>query len=102
MIESTDAQSIDWLATGSSISIVLTADGFTSGHMHVEYGGNNFDYDGDLAGPWSMTRSIVTIDLVAGNVLEDLPFTFDGTRLIGDAVVPSLHRMQITLERVAD
>lgn len=73
----------------STISIVLTPQGTTSGHMHIVAKGELPALDADLTGTWRQvgsagTGSGVDLDHAADTFLRDMPLTFNGTTLRGD------------------
>lgn len=86
------------LAAGGSISLVLTPQGTTTGHLFVPASvTGDVDIDEDLAGTWTQSGGIVQLNHNADTFLRDMPFTVDGARLVGDETFGTL-RIQVTLE----
>ena len=90
----------------STISIVLTPQGTTSGHMHIVPAGGLAPVDADLTGTWrqigsAATGSGVDLDHAADTFLRDMPLTFSGTILRGDRTFGPT-RIQLILTRTAD
>lgn len=79
------SETVDWLARGASIRLVLNADMTTTGRLFVpgadEDGG---DIDEDLVGTWSLHGGVVRLSHEADTFLRDLDLTVDGNRLVGE------------------
>jgi hypothetical protein len=75
----------DQLALGSSLTLVLAADGSTIGDLYVPNGaedGGNFD--AVLTGTWVLHGDTVEFDHAADTFVRDMPFVFDNDRLTGE------------------
>jgi hypothetical protein len=65
----------DELAAGSSLTLNLTSDGMTSGHLHVAAFGANPIFDADMAGTWSRNGDVVTFTQPADTFVRNMAFT---------------------------
>lgn len=83
----TDADgTLDLLALGAEVDVILAADGTTSGHLFVPGGGEGGeDFESDLTGTWSLDGSIVTFGQAGDNLLPDVEFMASRDRLTGEA-----------------
>jgi hypothetical protein len=75
----------DMLEEGSSIHLVLSEDGTSSGHLYVpasEFSGE--EVDEDLAGTWTLDGNTVTLTQSADTFLDEVALTVDGTSLLVD------------------
>ena len=77
-------QRFDHIANGSTINIVLTAQGTTTGTMHFEAAGGDPGFDVSLAGTWELDQWWVTFDHAADTFLRDLQFTYNGDHLAAE------------------
>ncbi|MGH7638637.1 MAG: hypothetical protein ACREOK_13400 [Gemmatimonadaceae bacterium] len=95
----TSGATINHLAEGSQILILLSTDGSTEGQLLVP-GGNDdgSDVNEELTGTWTLSGSTVQFDHAADTFLLDMPFAVSGTRLLGDATIDGT-RVQVTLAR---
>jgi hypothetical protein len=76
----------NWLAQGSSLSIVLMANDSTRGRLFVPGGDENgADLEADLAGSWVLRGDTVEFDQAADTFVRDMPFVFAGGKLAGQA-----------------
>jgi hypothetical protein len=95
--------STNQLVIGSTLQISLSADGSTSGHMHVAASNGQPATDFDLAGHWTASGSTVDFTQVEDNFLADMIFTLDPISndawdLVGDASFPG-SRVELRLRR---
>lgn len=75
----------DMLESGSSIHLVLSADGTTSGRAIVPAGDVVPEaLDEDLVGTWLLSGSTVTFSHEADSFIGNVPFTVDGNELVGN------------------
>jgi hypothetical protein len=65
----------DELAAGSTLSMTVTLDGMTSGHLHQAAFGANPVVDADMAGAWSMNGTMVTFTQAADTFVRNMTFT---------------------------
>ncbi|NUO64162.1 MAG: hypothetical protein HOQ11_01000 [Gemmatimonadaceae bacterium] len=85
------------LAAGGSITLVLTPQGTTSGHLYVPASvTGDVDLDDDLTGTWSQSGSTVQLSHPADTFLRDMPLTMQNGKLVGDRTFGTL-RVQLTL-----
>jgi hypothetical protein len=84
------------IARGSSLTLLLSAQGTVTGSLVIPADG----VDEDMAGTWSLNGSTVTFNQSADTFVRDMDFTFgsNGT-LTGDQTFGST-RVQITLIRI--
>jgi hypothetical protein len=91
------------LLAGSTLAMVLSANGTTSGHLHVAASGSNPALDADMAGTWSRTGNVVTFSQNADTFVRDMAFTLDSNgsqwMLIGDQGFSGT-RVEVTLTQV--
>lgn len=81
-----DGSTTDQLAAAASISLVLAADGTTTGQLFVPGGAEDGgDFVADLAGTWSLSDSEVTLDHPVDTFLRDMSFDYDVGTLSGTA-----------------
>jgi hypothetical protein len=57
------------------LQISLTADGTTTGHLHLAASGGSPALDADMAGTWTENASVVTFSQAADTFVRNLPFT---------------------------
>ena len=87
----------DQLATGSSLTITLTANGTTTGRLLVPGGAEDGgDLDADMAGTWTLMGSTVRFVQTADTFVRDILFTASPNQLVGDAVFDGT-RIELTL-----
>ena len=98
LVTTTNGQATDQLANGSTIAIVLTPEGTTSGEVHIRVSGGVTALDEDLTGTWTSTGSIVDLHHSADTFLRDVPLTFNAGTLVGDKTFQG-SRIQLTLTR---
>lgn len=81
-----DDSVVDALAVGASLDVVLEDDGTTTGSFVVpgrlSESGQRESFD--LAGTWTLSGDTVAFDHPADTFLRDMPFVFDGDRLVGE------------------
>jgi hypothetical protein len=82
----------DELAAGSTLTLNVTLDGMTSGHLHLAAFGTNPVVDADMAGTWSLNGKDVTFTQTADTFVRNMTFTiyqFDEKRwyLEGNQVI---------------
>jgi hypothetical protein len=65
----------DEIAAGSTLTLTLTLDGMTSGHLHMAAFGANPAVDADMAGTWSMNGNVVTFTQAADTFVRNMAFT---------------------------
>jgi hypothetical protein len=65
----------DQLAAGSTLQINLTADGTTTGHLHLAASGGTPAFDADMAGTWTENANVVTFSQAADTFVRNMPFT---------------------------
>jgi ABC-type oligopeptide transport system substrate-binding subunit len=65
----------DELAAGSTLTLNLTLDGLTSGHLHLAAFGTNPVVDADMAGTWSLNGKDVTFTQTADTFVRNMTFT---------------------------
>jgi hypothetical protein len=87
------------IANGSTINLTLASGGSTSGVVHFEAFGGEPDFDANLNGSWSRNGAIVDLNHSADTFLREMPLTFNGATLTGDATFDGV-RIQLTLTRV--
>jgi hypothetical protein len=76
---------VDLLALGSEVTVILSTDGTTTGHLFVPGGGENGeDLDADLAGTWTLSGSTVTFNQTADTFIRDAEFAASQDRLTGE------------------
>lgn len=81
----TDAGTTNLLALGSEISVVLAADGTTTGQLFVSGGGEDGEeFEADLTGTWTLSDSTVTFSHTADTFIRDVEFTATRNRLTGE------------------
>ena len=81
----TSLGTVDLLALGSEVSVVLLSDGTTTGHLFVPGAGEDGeDVDADLAGEWTLAGSTVTFNQTADTFIRDADFAASENRLTGE------------------
>lgn len=98
LVTTTNGQATDHLANGSTITLVLTPEGTTSGHAIIAPSGGVGALDEDLTGTWATIGDSVNLDHRADTFLRDMPLKLDGNTLVGDKVFQET-RIQLTLTR---
>jgi hypothetical protein len=89
----------DVLAAGGSFAITLTPQGTTTGHLFIpDAVTGEGDFDSDLTGTWTQSGSIVEFNHTADTFVRDMPFTVQGTTLVGDRTFGDL-RIRVTLTK---
>ena len=91
----------DELAAGGTLTLNLSSNGTTSGHLHVAASASSPVFDADMAGTWSENGSVVTVSQTADTFVRNMPLTLsndpvNGWILVGDKSFNSV-RIQITL-----
>jgi hypothetical protein len=82
-----DGQSFDHIANGSTINIVLTPQGTTTGAMHIASGSGYIGSDVNLGGTWQLDRWFVTFEHPAETFLSEIVFTYNAGYLAGDHTI---------------
>ncbi|HSJ13932.1 MAG TPA: hypothetical protein VK939_05930 [Longimicrobiales bacterium] len=94
-----NGESIDWIAAGASLTLTLDLGGQLSGRLFMpgadENGG---DFDENMAGTWRIEGGRIRFQQTADTFVRDMPFTFAGGALTGDATFDGV-RVRLTLER---
>ncbi|HLB37993.1 MAG TPA: hypothetical protein VJL31_15580 [Gemmatimonadales bacterium] len=76
---------IDRLAQGALLDIVLQADSTTTGRLFVPDGAEDGgDFDANLAGTWVLRGDTVEFDHMADTFVRDMPFVFSNNKLTGE------------------
>lgn len=89
----------DVLTAGGSLRITLTPQGTTSGRLFIPGSvTGEGDFDSDLTGTWTQSGSTIQFDHAADTFVRDMPFTIQGSTLVGDRTFGDL-RIQVTLTR---
>lgn len=84
-VTSPAAGTVDLLALGAEVDVILATDGTTTGHLFVPGGGENGeDFEADLRGTWTLTDSTVTFDQEGDTFIRDVEFTATRSQLIGE------------------
>jgi hypothetical protein len=82
--EAPGGASLDLLALGATVSVILSTDGTTSGHLSVPgQGENGGNLDEDLDGTWTLSGSTVTFSQTTGTLIQDATFTAEENCLTG-------------------
>ena len=86
------------LASGASVTLILGADGTTSGRLFVP-ASITPQVDAPLTGPWTFFNA-TDIDLASNSdtFLRDMLFTVGGNTLVGDQTFGAV-RIQIVLTK---
>jgi hypothetical protein len=91
----------DVLEAGGSFTITLTSQGTTTGHLFIPASvSGEGDLDSDLTGTWTQSGSTIQFDHAADTFVRDMPFTIQGSTLIGDRTFGDL-RVRATLTRMS-
>ena len=76
---------VDFLALGAEVDVILAANGTTTGHLFVPGGGENGeDFEADLTGTWTLADSTVTFDHEGDTFIRDVDFTVTRNQLTGE------------------
>jgi len=91
------------LAIGSTLNLVLSSNGTTSGHLHLAASGGNPAFDADMTGTWTQDGMTVEISQPADTFVRDMPLTMTANGgatwdLVGDKTFSGT-RIQLTLRR---
>ena len=79
------AGTVDFLALGAEVDVILAANGTTTGHLFVPGGGEDGeDFEADLTGTWTLTDSTVTFDHEGDTFIRDVEFTVTRNQLTGE------------------
>lgn len=77
-----DGETIDWVAAGASLTLILDADGAVAGRLFIPGGEEDgSDMDADMAGTWTLTGTTVRFQQEADTFVRDMAFTFTDTVL---------------------
>jgi len=91
---------VDVLAAGGSLTIVLTPQGTTTGRLFIPGAvTGEGDFDLDLTGTYTQNDGIVEFSHTADTFVRDMPFTVRGATLVGDRTFADI-RIRVTLTRV--
>lgn len=93
-----DGVSTDHLANGSTITLVLSPQGMTSGHLHFVAAAGSPGMDEDMSGTWAMSGSTIDLTQSADTFMRDLPLEFTGNTLVGEREFSGT-RIHVTLTR---
>jgi hypothetical protein len=75
----------DLLALGATVTVTLSPDGTTSGHLFVPGAGENGgDLDEDLTGSWWLTGDTVTFTQAGNTLIPAVEFTAGEGTLTGE------------------
>jgi hypothetical protein len=89
----------DVLAAGGSFTITLTPQGTTTGRLFIPASvTGEGDLDSNLAGTWMQSGSTVQFSHAADTFVRDMPFTIQGSTLVGDRTFGD-NRIRVTLTR---
>ncbi|HEX8851328.1 MAG TPA: hypothetical protein VF761_17510 [Gemmatimonadaceae bacterium] len=87
------------LAEGGSISLILTPQGTTTGHLFVPAAvTGDVEVNEDLTGTWTQSGGKVQLSHSADTFLRDMPLTIHGSTLVGDRTFGTT-RIQVTFTR---
>lgn len=87
----------DILAAGGSFEIVLLPQGTTTGRLFIPGSvTGEGDFNSNLAGTWTQSGSVVEFEHTADTFVRDMPFTVQGSTLVGDRSFGDL-RIRVTL-----
>ena len=76
---------IDWIARGATMTITLTTDGATTGHLFVPGGAvGGGDLDADMAGRWLLVGTTVQFGQSADTFVRGIDFSASQNRLFAD------------------
>jgi hypothetical protein len=77
------------IQAGSTLVLNLSANGTTSGHLHIAASAGSPSFDADMAGTWTRAGMTVDINQSADTFVRDMPFQltpYTGTwDLVGNA-----------------
>jgi len=91
---------VNWLEVGGSLTLTLTADGKTSGHLFLPGGAQDGgDVDADMAGTWLLIGHTVQLGQAAETFVREMDFNADMNRLAGDKYFGTTLRVIITLTK---
>ena len=89
---------VNWLEVGGSLTLTLTADGKTSGHLFLPGGAaGGGDVDADMAGTWLLIGRTVQLGQAAQTFVREMNFNADMNRLAGDQYFGTTLRVIIVL-----
>jgi hypothetical protein len=76
---------MDLLAQGSELTLILAPDGTTTGHLFIPDAGEEpGDFEADLTGTWALSGGTVTFDHAADTFINDVEFTAEEDRLTAE------------------
>jgi hypothetical protein len=79
---------INLLGAGATVTVVLEADGSTTGRLFLPGGDEDgSDLDQSLEGTWTLTGDTVTFDQTGDTFLPEVQFTATANRLTGEGSV---------------
>jgi hypothetical protein len=85
------------LAAGASVTLVLAADGRTTGRLFVP-ASTSPAVDQSLTGTWSIVNNDIDLNSTADTFLRDMLFRVSGNTLVGDQTFGAT-RIQIVLTK---
>jgi hypothetical protein len=92
------------LIAGSTLSMILSANGSVAGHLHLAATNGNPASDADMAGTWTQTGSTVTFSQSADTFVRNMTFNVVASgnhwQLVGDQVFSGTE-IKITLNQTA-
>jgi hypothetical protein len=92
------------ILAGSTLSLILSANGSVSGHLHLAATNGNPVFDADMAGTWTQTGTAITFAQTADTFVRNMTFAIVANgnlwELVGDGG-PAGTRIQITLSQQA-
>lgn len=94
----TNGTATNQLGRGSSLNMVLTAQGAVTGTLAIPADASNPAVNESMAGTWSLNGTTVTFTQGADTFVRDMPFTWNNGTLTGDKTFGST-RVQVTLTR---
>jgi hypothetical protein len=86
------------LASGSTLNMVLAANGTVSGTFFAPAEGSAPAVSESMAGTWTLDGTTVDFTQSADTFVRDMIFTANGTTLVGDQTFGNT-RVQVTLTR---
>jgi hypothetical protein len=89
----------DWVAAGATFSLVLAANGTTTGQLFIPGGDEDGgDFSADMTGTWTLTDRTVEFDQGADSFVRDFPFSAGENTLTMDRTIPGL-RLTVVLRK---
>lgn len=97
-----DDEETDLLEAGATLSLVLAADGNTSGTLTMPGVGEEPGDEFDLEGSWTLSGFRVTLEIDAGSFLDDLELIWTDGRLDASGELDEETDFELELEREAE